>query len=145
VPDLDVRVEGERPLVDLQRGELVLQHLHQLDVDDELLVAGHEPTLEPPGRVHHPVGAGEERRHERHQRLVAGLRVGDLGRRQAALLQVLRACQNRLVRLPIAHRLSMDHRGGSSRPIEGSVTRFQRAATPFHLVRMEAASVVSRK
>src|SRR4051794_39791503 len=37
VPDLGVCVERQRRLVDLQRRELVLQHLHQLDVDDELL------------------------------------------------------------------------------------------------------------
>src|SRR3954471_23286911 len=58
--DLLVRAERKRLLVDLERRELVLQHAQQLDVDDELLVARHEPTLEPAGRVHHVVRAGQD-------------------------------------------------------------------------------------
>ena len=45
---------------------------------------GDQAALEPAGGVHHPVGAGQERRQQRHQRLVAGLRVGDLRGGQAA-------------------------------------------------------------
>ena len=56
----------------------------QLDVDDELLEAGDQAALEPAGGVHHPVGAGQERRQHRHQRLVAGLRVGHLRGREPA-------------------------------------------------------------
>jgi hypothetical protein len=78
VADLLVGTEGHRVLGDLQRRELGLHHLQDLDVDDELLVSGHQAALQPPGRVHHPVGTGEERRQHRHQRLVAGLGVGHL-------------------------------------------------------------------
>jgi len=76
VADLLVRAEGQRRLVDLQRRELRAHHLQQLHVDDELLEAGDEPALEPAGAVHHPVDAGEEGRHQGHQRLVPGLRIG---------------------------------------------------------------------
>src|SRR5215217_1030330 len=82
--DLLVRAERQARLVDLQRRELVPQHPQQLDVDDELLVARHEAALEPAGRVHDEVGAGQERRQQRHQRLVGALRVGRLARGQAA-------------------------------------------------------------
>jgi len=42
-----VGVERQAGLVDLERGELVTELAQQLDVDDELLVAGDEATLEP--------------------------------------------------------------------------------------------------
>ena len=58
--------------------------LQQLDVDDELLVAADQAALQPAGRVHDEVGAGQERRQQRHQRLVRGLRVGRLRRVQPA-------------------------------------------------------------
>jgi hypothetical protein len=58
-PTSGVGVEGQRPLVDLERRELGLQHLQDLDVDDELLVAGDQAALEPARGVHHPVGSGE--------------------------------------------------------------------------------------
>ena len=60
------------------------QLAQQLDVDDELLVAGDEPALEPAGRVHDEVGARQERRQERHQRLVRGLGVDGLRRVERA-------------------------------------------------------------
>ena len=83
-PDLGVGVEGQRRVVDLERRELVAQLAQELDVDDELLVAGHEPALQPAGRVHDEVRPGEERRQERHQRLVRGLGVDGLRRVEAA-------------------------------------------------------------
>jgi len=58
--DLLVGAEGEARLVDLQRRELVLELAQDLDVDDELLVAGDEPGLEPARGVHDEVRAGEE-------------------------------------------------------------------------------------
>jgi hypothetical protein len=76
--DLLVCSERQRLLVDLQRRELGMHHLQQLDVDDVLLEARDQAALEPAGRVHHPVGPGQEGRHQRHQRLVARLGVGDL-------------------------------------------------------------------
>src|SRR5579871_380731 len=45
-PDLDVRVEREARLVDLERSELVAELAQQLDIDDELLIAGDEAALE---------------------------------------------------------------------------------------------------
>src|SRR5580693_9761359 len=84
VADLLVRAEGQRCLVDLQRREFHPQHAQQLDVDDELLVARDQPALEPAGRVHDPVRAGEKRRQQRHQRLVRRLGVACLAGVQAA-------------------------------------------------------------
>jgi hypothetical protein len=49
--DLDVRVVGEAGLVDRGRRELLLQQLDQLDVRDELLEAGDQAPLQPPGRL----------------------------------------------------------------------------------------------
>src|SRR6476620_192143 len=46
-----------------------------LNVDVELLVRRDEPRLEPPGRVHDVVRAGEHRREHRHHRLVRPLRI----------------------------------------------------------------------
>src|SRR5262249_26150046 len=43
--DLLVGAECQALLVDLERRELHLQHAEDLDVDDELLVAGDEPGL----------------------------------------------------------------------------------------------------
>src|SRR6478672_13972292 len=57
--DLEVGVEREARLVDLEWRELLLEHPQDLDVDDELLVARHEPRLEPARRMHDPVRAGE--------------------------------------------------------------------------------------
>jgi hypothetical protein len=82
--DLEMGVEREARLVDLERRELLLEHPQDLDVDDELLVARHESRLEPARRVHDPVRAGEERRQHRHHRLVGGLGIGRLARRQPA-------------------------------------------------------------
>ncbi len=45
--DLLVGAEGQALLVDLERRELHLQHAQDLDVDDELLVAGDEARLQP--------------------------------------------------------------------------------------------------
>jgi hypothetical protein len=84
VTDLLVRAEGQRLLVDLQRRELHPQHLQQLDVDDELLIAADQAALQPAGRVHDEVGTGQEGGQQRHQRLVGGLRVGGLRRVQPA-------------------------------------------------------------
>ena len=77
-PHLLVRAERQRLLVDLQRRELVPELAQDLDVDDELLVAGHEPGLEPAGRVQHEVGARQEGGQHRHQRLVGRLGVHGL-------------------------------------------------------------------
>src|SRR5947209_3571984 len=43
--DLGVGAEGEAVLVELHRREFVAQLAQQLDVDDELLVARHQPAL----------------------------------------------------------------------------------------------------
>src|SRR5690242_17702618 len=78
VADLLVRAEREGLLGDLQRSELDPQLTQQFDVDDELLVAADQAALQPAGRVHDEVGAGQERRQQRHQRLVRRLGVGRL-------------------------------------------------------------------
>src|SRR5262249_55178442 len=56
VPHLRVRVERERRLRDLQRGELHPEHAQQFDVDDELLVAAHQAAFQPARRVHDEIG-----------------------------------------------------------------------------------------
>src|SRR5437660_8662261 len=71
--DLLVRRVCERLLVDLEGLERRVQHPELLDVDHELLVAGDERGLEPARGVHDEVRPGEERRPERHHRLVARL------------------------------------------------------------------------
>src|SRR5665213_2805957 len=76
--DLLMRAEGETRLVDLERREHVAQLAQELDVDDELLVAGDQAALEPARRVHHEVGAREEGRQQGHQRLISRLRVDRL-------------------------------------------------------------------
>ena len=78
VADLLVRAEREGLLGDLQRGELHPEHLEQLDVDDELLVAADQAAFQPACRVHDEVGAGQEGRQQRHQRLVRRLGIGRL-------------------------------------------------------------------
>src|SRR3954449_7077292 len=83
-PDLLVGPEGEARLVDLQRRELVLELAQDLDVDDELLIAGDQARLEPAGGVHHVVRPRQEGRQHGHERLVRGLRVDGLARAQAA-------------------------------------------------------------
>src|SRR3954454_19401871 len=50
--DLCVRAEREGVLVDLERVKRGFQHAENLDVDDELLVGGHKPRLEPAGCMH---------------------------------------------------------------------------------------------
>src|SRR4051794_36338696 len=83
-PDLLVGAEGEARLVDLQRRELVLELAQDLDVDDELLIAGDQARLEPAGGVHHVVRPGQEGREHGHEGLVGGLRVDRLARVQPA-------------------------------------------------------------
>ena len=82
--DLLVGAVGQARLVDLERRELLLQHPQDLDVDDELLVAADQPGLQPAGGVHDEVGAGQERRQHRHQRLVGRLGVDRLAGRETA-------------------------------------------------------------
>src|SRR3984957_5467839 len=57
--DFGMRAERERLLGNLQRGELHPQLAQQLDVDYELLVAADFAALQPAGRVHDEVGAGQ--------------------------------------------------------------------------------------
>ena len=62
VAHLDVRVEREARLVDLERRELRLQEVDQLDVGDELRERRDEAALEPARRLPDDVRAGQEGR-----------------------------------------------------------------------------------
>src|SRR6185312_683421 len=84
VTHLFVGAVREAGLVDLERRELLLQHPQDLDVDDELLVAADQARLQPAGRVHDVVRAGQEGRQHRHERLVGGLGVDGLAGREPA-------------------------------------------------------------
>ena len=81
---LVVCLEGEGSLIDLERGELLLQRVQELDVDDELLQAGDQARLQPAGRLHHQVRPGQERREHGVEALIGGLRVAGLAGRQGA-------------------------------------------------------------
>ena len=81
---LVVGAEGQGRLVNVDRRELGTERAHDVEVDDQLLEAGDEATLQPAARMHHPIGAGEKRGLHGVHALVRGLRVGDRARRQRA-------------------------------------------------------------
>ena len=76
-------VERELVVVERHTLEPAVQGAAEVGVHHELLVAHHQPALQPARRVEHEVRAAQDRRHHRHRRLRHRLAVGDLRRVKA--------------------------------------------------------------